>query len=494
MIDRNSPVPIYHQLKLQIKSQIEQGELVPGDRLPTEMELCEQYHISRAPVRQALTELAQEELIIRRPGQGSFIASLAAASLEQKTKIVILVYEDVRWISSLEEAVLIWNLKEPEREIELDIRMCSRSEFHQVLKRMTIQGDAPDIAPLDDSWITHYASEGYITPLNQLDPVWVDEICQDMELPVLKNNTVKGYLYAVPVQADIFGLWYRKDWFRYESIEPPATWSELLHCIDYFAASEVRQRLGHQYPIVLPVTSATSDAILNILLSFIWLSVGNVVENNVTALLDEPAINKALRFLRKITLDRQAKLPEDMYHSEWSHQIHLFAQGAVSMVMGGTNEWPAIFENSQWKNESDASRHIGFVMLPRPSLDILPIAFMGGTSWAIFSQSKVQKLCLELFKIAAAADISAAYCLKNGQISPHISANRYFLSQANAWIASIVPLLHAARRRPPAKNLIPLSNYVQSVFKQVLWDGGDYELAAAQISRALALVMSDVIV
>jgi len=73
MIDRNSPIPLYYQLKQYFTKQMESGALHSGDRLPTEMELCEQFDISRAPVRQALSELAREGLIYRRAGQGTFV-------------------------------------------------------------------------------------------------------------------------------------------------------------------------------------------------------------------------------------------------------------------------------------------------------------------------------------------------------------------------------------------------------------------------------------
>ena len=62
-IDRNSPIPLYHQLKTLIREQIESGVWRPGERIPTEQDLCQLYHISRSPVRQALNELAREGLL-----------------------------------------------------------------------------------------------------------------------------------------------------------------------------------------------------------------------------------------------------------------------------------------------------------------------------------------------------------------------------------------------------------------------------------------------
>jgi len=73
-IDRNSPIPLYAQLKTVLREQIEHGSSRPGDRLPSELELCEQFDVSRIVVRQALAELTQEGYIVRRQGLGSFVA------------------------------------------------------------------------------------------------------------------------------------------------------------------------------------------------------------------------------------------------------------------------------------------------------------------------------------------------------------------------------------------------------------------------------------
>ena len=74
MIDKNSPVPIYHQLEEQIKSQIESGELRPNEAIPSEREFTEKYQISRMTVRQALTNLVNEGLLYRKKGCGTFVS------------------------------------------------------------------------------------------------------------------------------------------------------------------------------------------------------------------------------------------------------------------------------------------------------------------------------------------------------------------------------------------------------------------------------------
>lgn len=73
-IDRNSPLPLYYQLKRLLLARIESGELLPGDAFPTEQQIQEQYDISRTTVRQALSELEDEGKITRHRGRGTFVA------------------------------------------------------------------------------------------------------------------------------------------------------------------------------------------------------------------------------------------------------------------------------------------------------------------------------------------------------------------------------------------------------------------------------------
>jgi GntR family transcriptional regulator len=74
-IDRSSAIPFYHQLKVVLRSQIESGELKPGDPLLGELRLCELYDVSRTVVRQALVELEFEGLVDRQKGRGTFVTA-----------------------------------------------------------------------------------------------------------------------------------------------------------------------------------------------------------------------------------------------------------------------------------------------------------------------------------------------------------------------------------------------------------------------------------
>lgn len=92
-IDRESKLPLYHQLYDLLRGAILRGDWGPGDMLPPESELLDQHQLSRATVRQALDALVQEGLIYRQRGRGTFVAHPA---LEQASVRIISFTEDMR--------------------------------------------------------------------------------------------------------------------------------------------------------------------------------------------------------------------------------------------------------------------------------------------------------------------------------------------------------------------------------------------------------------
>jgi len=73
-IDRASPLPYYVQLKTALAEAIESGQWVPGDRIPSEPELCTMFGVSRTVVRQALKDMTYQGLVVREKGKGTFVA------------------------------------------------------------------------------------------------------------------------------------------------------------------------------------------------------------------------------------------------------------------------------------------------------------------------------------------------------------------------------------------------------------------------------------
>jgi GntR family transcriptional regulator len=92
-IDRDSKLPLYHQLYEILRQDILRGEWQPGDMIPPESELTERHGISRTTVRQVLDLLANEGLIYRQQGRGTFVAH---PTVEQALVRIISFTEDMR--------------------------------------------------------------------------------------------------------------------------------------------------------------------------------------------------------------------------------------------------------------------------------------------------------------------------------------------------------------------------------------------------------------
>ncbi|MBV8666966.1 MAG: GntR family transcriptional regulator [Burkholderiaceae bacterium] len=67
--------PLYQQIKALILHGLQSGEWKPGELIPSEIELAARFKVSQGTVRKAIDELAAENLVVRRQGKGTFVAT-----------------------------------------------------------------------------------------------------------------------------------------------------------------------------------------------------------------------------------------------------------------------------------------------------------------------------------------------------------------------------------------------------------------------------------
>src|SRR5215213_280244 len=70
-LERNSPVPLYYQLAQYIEHAINAGDLAPGDRIENELSMTSRLGLSRPTARQAIQELVNKGLLVRKRGVGT---------------------------------------------------------------------------------------------------------------------------------------------------------------------------------------------------------------------------------------------------------------------------------------------------------------------------------------------------------------------------------------------------------------------------------------
>ncbi len=74
--------PLYQQIKVLITRSLQAGEWKPGEAIPSELELAARYKVSQGTVRKAIDVLADENLLVRRQGKGTFVATHSEQNIQ----------------------------------------------------------------------------------------------------------------------------------------------------------------------------------------------------------------------------------------------------------------------------------------------------------------------------------------------------------------------------------------------------------------------------
>ena len=72
-VNKDNPLPLYYQIKEDIKEKIRGKEYKVGEKIPSEASLMEQYHASRMTVRNAVACLVNEGFVTKSQGLGTYI-------------------------------------------------------------------------------------------------------------------------------------------------------------------------------------------------------------------------------------------------------------------------------------------------------------------------------------------------------------------------------------------------------------------------------------
>ncbi len=72
--NRKTSIPLYVRIESLVRNRIMNGQLQPGDKLPTEEELVKQFGVSQITIRNALSNLERDGLVVRNRAKGTFVA------------------------------------------------------------------------------------------------------------------------------------------------------------------------------------------------------------------------------------------------------------------------------------------------------------------------------------------------------------------------------------------------------------------------------------
>jgi len=461
-IDRTSPVPIYHQLRRLIEGRIEKGVWRPGDRIPTERELCETYGISRSPVRQALGELAQDGLVVRKPGLGTFITN--HVSHKSSTKIPVrMMCSDPNWSLVLDHVSGVWNARHPDSTITFDIEVVPHPDFYDLLRAAVGSGTAPDLAMVDSVWVAGLADAGFLHALENLGPPGDPSGFGEDRYPAsIEANSLDNHLYGVPVKADVSLLWYRQDWFAQEGLTPPADWNDLLEAAEHFLQPTVQRHYGLKHPLAFPGGTAGGEATVYSLMPFVWSAGGSVFDAETTCVtLNSPDTWTVLEYLRELVQRRVSSLDIIGYANDTSSK--LFAEGKVAMALGGSYEAELMQAISSW-SEEEFVRRVGATAPPAaPGSE--PVPTMGGTSYVVLRQCEQPSLMTALLNVATDPAVIGDLYRSMWLNLPSPSFNVRLSQEAESLATQMSKLIASGRARPSISEYVKVSRQLQAMFE-----------------------------
>ena len=461
-IDPNQPIPLYYQLKTLLLEAILSGRYGPEDRLPTEHELCEQYAISRTPVSRALSELAEEGVILRHRRRGTFVNPHWLRRRPDQPEVRVVVSEGP-WGELIRAAA-------PE-EIQVNLVTVSLPSLHQALTHAVAEGQAPDLAILDSVWIPELAVDGFLLALEDLDGEWLrNEHDNDFLAPLVRANRYDGHTYGVSPFANVAGLWYRRRELETLGLPPPRTWSE-LRAIGRAAAEN-----GLQHPIVMTGGSKGGETTAYCLIAFLESNGAEVLgPEGVT--LDSRATAQALRFLRSL-VDDGLMSPEVLGY-EWTKPVRLLAEGRAAISFGGSYEARTLAEALDVPLD-ELWDHVGFMPVPAGPAGA-PASVAGTMSYGIFRQALQPGLAMRLLQRAVDPDELAQVARSTGRIPARRSAIA-LAAPSPPFLSQTAKMLESAAIRPSTPLYPRVSAQLQAMLEAALTG----RLGAAAAARRTA--------
>lgn len=139
--------PLYQQIKGLLTRSLQGGEWKPGEAIPSEVELAARFRVSQGTVRKAVDELATENLLVRRQGKGTFVATHAEARTQYR---FLRLTADDGAAAPMQRRLLDCRRLRAAADVARPLALKS-GEAVMLLRRLLLQGERPVV--LDDIYL-----------------------------------------------------------------------------------------------------------------------------------------------------------------------------------------------------------------------------------------------------------------------------------------------------------------------------------------------------
>lgn len=142
--------PLYQQIKSLILQSLQAGEWKPGEPIPSEMDLAARFRVSQGTVRKAIDELAAENLVVRRQGKGTFVATHAEQNVQYRFLKLVPDSGDLNTEGPAERTIVDCKRLRATADVARALALRTGDAVLQV-RRVLAYGGVPTI--LEDVWL-----------------------------------------------------------------------------------------------------------------------------------------------------------------------------------------------------------------------------------------------------------------------------------------------------------------------------------------------------
>ncbi len=282
--------PLYLQVRDVLHKRIVDGAYPSGKSIPSESKLAADFGTSISTIRQALSLLVAEGILLKKQGKGTIVS-------DRKVKISFLSWmqETPRGGEILSE--LVRKFEESHPSISVDIIPTTYPETRNTLTRLIGSGRAPDVAQIVSHWTSYFASSGAFEPLDDL--LSGENIASRLPVQDLFGGTFQNHIYSVAWGLCPIALVANKNVLAQAGLDiPPSPMSlsqflECCHRIDCIGGNDPPSAFGLWY------TPGVENDYLSIY-TFLQAFNGELLDDSGELRFDSPENAAGFRWLREL--------------------------------------------------------------------------------------------------------------------------------------------------------------------------------------------------
>lgn len=308
--------------------------------------------------------------------------------VKNANEVVFSIGAGIHEIRFLKELVNEFEVKNPDTKVRLNILPApTDQQYHYYLTTLGSKTVDIDVMRIDTIWIAEFASARWLEPLDS----FISSEQRASFIPIIeRNNIFRNKLYAIPWNANIGMLYYRKDLLDKYNLNPPETWEELVDTCTKICANEpVFGYLwqGKQY-----------EGLVCNFLECIGSNNGGIISNNGRLIVNSVQNKIALDLMHDFIWKYRISPPNT--HSELMEESsrHLFQQSKGLFLRNWTYVWDLCQEDPALKGK------IGVSPLPKFSHGN-STAVYGGWHLAINAYSRNKKQAWQLVDFLTSPEV-----------------------------------------------------------------------------------------